>query len=258
MEPILVYGVPSGSSLGLIAGLEWLGQPYRLARVDMLGEMREPAYLHINPRVETPVLVTDTGTPLSETMAIAAHLADRDHERRVSFAPESAEADRMRQLMAFINTGFTGAFSPLWTAMELEEAEPAYRAGLVRFGREAVVERHDKLEGMVGDDAWLVGDKPSLADALLAGVGRWLEYHAVADVSRWPRLKALRERLDRDPAVVFATAVEAGDKPTGSGACKGHLTMSDLIGLLRAPAEALSGRQQTDSSLRESPARKGI
>ena len=49
MEPILVYGFPLGSSMGLVAALEWLGQPYRLSRVDMLGEMREAdAYARLN------------------------------------------------------------------------------------------------------------------------------------------------------------------------------------------------------------------
>ncbi|TIP74697.1 MAG: glutathione S-transferase family protein, partial [Mesorhizobium sp.] len=28
MEPILVYGVPAGSSMGLVAAFERLGQPY--------------------------------------------------------------------------------------------------------------------------------------------------------------------------------------------------------------------------------------
>src|SRR5690606_16149457 len=117
MEPILVYGFPAGSSMGLVAALEWLGKPYRLCRVDMLGEMREPAYRTLNPRVETPVLITGDGRVLTETMAIAQWLAARDEQRRISFDPRSAEADRMIQVMAYINTGFTGAFSPLWTAM---------------------------------------------------------------------------------------------------------------------------------------------
>ena len=89
MEPILVYGFPAGSSMGLVAALEWLGKPYRLCRVDMLGEMREPSYARINARHETPVLITDAGAPLSETMAIAAWLEARDDERRISFAPRS-------------------------------------------------------------------------------------------------------------------------------------------------------------------------
>lgn len=229
MEPILVYGYPSGTSMGLVAALEWLGQPYKLCRVDMLGEMREPAYTRINARVETPVLITDQGRPLTETMAIAAYLEARDSERRSSFDPLSAEADRMHQLMGFLNTGFTGAFGPLWVAMELPEPDPAFETALRRLGREQVIERHDKLEAMLDARPWLAGDKHTLADGLLAGVARWLEFHEVADLSRWPKLQALRRRVEADPAVIYATAIENGETPAGSGACKGHMPLAEVI-----------------------------
>ena len=106
MEPILLYGFPAGSSMGLVAALEWLGKPYRLCRVDMLGEMRQAPYKRINRRVETPVLITDRGEILTETMAIAAWLETRDTERRISFDLHSREAELMHQFMAFINTDF--------------------------------------------------------------------------------------------------------------------------------------------------------
>ena len=77
MEPILIYGFPAGSSMGLVAALEWMGRPYRLCRVDMFGEMRDPAYRRINPRVETPALIDDQGQVLTETTAIAAWLECR-------------------------------------------------------------------------------------------------------------------------------------------------------------------------------------
>jgi glutathione S-transferase len=114
MEPILVYGFPLGSSMGLVAAFEWAGRPYRLSRVDMLADMTSDAYGRLNGRRETPVLVTDDGHVLTETMAIARWLEVRDAERRVSFDLTAPEADRMHQLMGFLNTGFTGAFSPLW------------------------------------------------------------------------------------------------------------------------------------------------
>ncbi|MDU0341686.1 glutathione S-transferase family protein [Bosea rubneri] len=229
MEPILVYGYPAGTSMGLVAALEWLGQPYRLSRIDMLGEMREPPYKRINQRVETPVLITEKGRPLTETMAIAAYLEARDNERRISFDPLSPEADRMHQLMGFLNTGFTGAFTPLWVALELPEPDPDFEAALRRFGRERVIERHDRLEEMLDGGNWLVGGKHSLADGLLAGVARWLEYHEVADLSRWPKLQALRQRVEADPAVVFAAALENGETPAGKGAFKGHVPLAEVI-----------------------------
>lgn len=229
MEPILVYGYPAGTSMGLVAALEWLGQPYKLSRVDMLGEMREPPYKRINQRVETPVLITDQGRPLTETMAIAAYLEARDTERRISFDPLSPEADRMHQLTGFLNTGFTGAFTPLWIALELPKPDPDFEAALRRLGRERVIERHDRLEEMLDGSRWLVGDKHSLADGLLAGVARWLEYHEVADLSRWPKLQALRQRVEADPAVVFATALENGETPAGKGAFKSHVPLAEVI-----------------------------
>ncbi|WFU29110.1 glutathione S-transferase family protein [Bradyrhizobium sp. CB1717] len=229
MDPILIYGFPMGSSMGLVAALEWLGKPYRLCRVDMLGEMRSPSYARINPRHETPAFITDEGAVLTETMAIAAWLEARDVERRISFDPQLPQADRMHQLMAFVNTGFTGAFAPIWAAMEGEAMEPATKSALREFGRKKVIERHDKLEGMVEAGAFLLGDRPTLADALLAGVARWLDFHAVAERSRWPKLAALRERLEADPAVVYATALENGDTYPGAGFCAGHIAPADVI-----------------------------
>lgn len=229
MEPILVYGFPAGSSMGLVAALEWLGQPYRLTRVDMLGEMREPAFRRLNPRVETPALITHDGRIVTETLAIAEYFAARDSERRISFAPGTAEADRMMQLMAFINTGFTGAFSPLWAAMELPEPDPDHEGHLKRYGEPGVIERHDRLEEMIGEAPFLVGDKPTLADGVLIGVARWLDYHQVAPRSRWPKLDALRQRIEATPAVEFALAIENGETPTGTGAMRGHVPLAEVI-----------------------------
>lgn len=229
MEPLLVYGFPLGSSMGLVAALEWFGQPYRLSRVDMLTEMKNDTYARINGRLETPVLITDDGRALTETMAIALWLEARDVERRISFRPDTVEADRMHQLMAFLNTGFTGAFSPLWVALEMNPPDPALQETLRKHGRESVIERHDRLEGMIGDTSFLIGDRPTLADAVLIGVARWLDFHEVAEPARWPRLAELRQRLETDPAVQFATAIELGESPTGSGALLGQTSLDEVI-----------------------------
>lgn len=226
MEPLLVYGFPLGSSMGLVATLEWLGQPYRLSRVDMLSEMKTDAYARLNGRLETPVLITDDGRVLTETMAIALWLEVRDTERRISFDPVTTEADRLHQLMAFINTGFTGAFGPLWIALEMA---PSNRETLRGLGSKNVIARHDRLEAMIDDTPFLVGDRPTLADGVLIGVARWLEFHEVADPDRWPRLAALRRRIEADPAARFATALEHGETPVGSGALLGHMPLAEVI-----------------------------
>lgn len=229
MEPILLYGFPAGSSMGLVAAFERVGQPYRLCRVDMLAEMKNDAYASINGRQETPVLITDEGKVLTETMAIAAWLEARDTQRRISFDPHSSEADRMHQLMAFVNTGFTAAFSPLWVALEMAADEPALKATLREFGRKAVTERHDRLEAMIVDTDFLVGDRLTLADTTLIGVARWAEFHQAVDGAAYPKLAALRRRIEADPAVRYALAIEDGEKPAGSGACLGQIPLAEVI-----------------------------
>ena len=252
MEPILIYGFPLGSSMGLVAAMEWLGTPYRLCRVDMLGEMRQPAYKRINRRVETPVFITDNGDVLTETMAIAAWLETRDQERRISFDPLSRKAERMHQLMAFINTGFTGAFSPLWAALEMSPPDPTLQGALRQWGRESVIERHDRLEEMIGDTAFLVADHPTLADGILIGVARWLDFHEVADQG------ALAKTCRLETAHRGRSRGRAGD---GSGGrrhavgharsnrpcrpCRGHRALRQLE---QARRSAIAGRLRPPSS----------
>lgn len=229
MEPTLLYGFPLGSSMGLVAALEWLGQPYRLSRVDMLADMRSPDYLRLNPRGETPVLLTGDGRVLTETMAIALWIEARDSERRVSFAPGTPEADRLHQLVAFINTGFTAAFIPYWVAMELAAPDPDYQAALRRLGHEAVNERHARMEELIGATHYLLGDRPTLADAVFIGVARWAAFHQAVAPGAYPRTQALLDRLRADPAVAYAQAVEDGATPPGSGACLGQVPLADLL-----------------------------
>jgi glutathione S-transferase len=113
--------------------------------------------------------------------------------------------------------------------MEMDPPNPQLQSALRSWGRDSVVERHDKLEGMIGDTPFLLGDSPTLADALLVGVARWLDFHDVADKARWPRLARLRARLEADPAVNYASALENGEDPPGTGACVGHVRLEDVI-----------------------------
>ena len=68
-----------------------------------------------------------------------------------------------------------------------------------------------------------------MADGVLIGVARWLDYHAVAPANRWPGIEVIRRRLEADPAVVFATALESGETPAGNGAFKGHVPLAEVI-----------------------------
>jgi len=135
----------------------------------------------------------------------------------------------MLQMMAFVNTGFTAAFTPLWAAFEMEAAAPAVLSVLRDFGRQLVKNRHDQLEEMIGTAPYLAGEHLTLADTTLIGVARWADFHQAVDPGAYPKLTAWRRRVESEPAVHFAEAIEDGAQPTGSGACRGHVPLADMI-----------------------------
>lgn len=229
MSPILFYGVPSGCSFGSIVALEWLGQPYRLCRVEMPGGFT-PAYRRLNPVAETPALITADGRALAESMAILNHLAARGVDRGLGFPQGSRGYDQLNQMLAWLNTTFFSAFAPLWYALEHPSQSGS---GLAEFGRSAVAGAHRQLEMLLGDRRWLLGGQRSLADAYFAGIARWADYHDAVDRRDYPNVQRLYEALQDDPGVAFAQAVEQGTPGIGSGGCEGHLTLDAALGELR-------------------------
>jgi len=229
MEPILFAGYPAGSSLGLVAASEWLGLPYRVARVDMLTEMHTAEYTRVNGRQETPVLIHEDGRVLTETMAIARWLEDRDRDHKISYPAGSPESYRMLQLMGFINSSFTSAFTPLWVVFEKADLSDQDREALRTLGRELVLKRHQQLEAMMGSTPYLVGDRPSLADALFVGVARWADFHKIAGLEKFPKIAALKERLKSDVGVQFGHAVEDGTSLPDSTAMLGLVPLQEAL-----------------------------
>lgn len=164
MEPVLFYGVPQGCSFGSIVALEWLGESYRLCRINMPEDMQGKEYARINPVRETPVLLLEDRTPLSESAAILNNLAARGIAKGLGFKQGTRGFDRLNQTLAFLNTTFFSAFSPLWKAYEMEENPPVQEM-LRKLGHEEVTKAHRHLEAMLGDRDWLAGETRTVADA---------------------------------------------------------------------------------------------
>lgn len=227
MEPVLFYGVPHGCSFGSIVALEWLGRPYRLCRIDMLAN--QPLYARVNPLQQTPALLREDGTVLSESLAILQHIAARDP----GFAPGTPEQDQHTQVLAFLHTGLHGAFAPAWAAFKLAEGA-SERALLRSMARDKASPAYDHVEALLGDRDWLVGGGRTVADAYLVGIARWGEDLGLFDLARdFPRLQRHLAKLAADPAVIFAHAIEDG-RPASSGAFRGHLALEELVPRLAA------------------------
>ena len=228
MEPVLFYGVPHGCSFGSIVALEWLGQPYRLSRIDML-EPKDKRYARINPKHQTPTLLLENGEALGESLAILSHIAARDLGQRLGYLQGTRAFDRLNSALSFLHTEVHGAFSPAWTAFKLPEDAAKEKEMLRALARAQAAKAYAHLEHMLADRPWLAGDVRTVADAYLVGVARWGEDLRLFDLKReYPRVHAHLQKLESDEAVVFAHAIEEEKPATTSGAFLGHATLADL------------------------------
>lgn len=225
MDPILFYGVPAGCSFGAIVALEWSGRPYRLCRIEMPAVVGSAAYCRLNPLGETPTYVSETGEVFSQSLAILQHVARSSRDPRMGPAVDTPGFDRLIESLAFQHTSFFAAFSPLWQAFE--GAEDGEKDVLRAVGRRKVRKAFDQLARLLDGRTWLAGDGPTVADAYFAGIVRWNDFHKVLDLAEYPAVAALRARLEREPAVQFALAVEHGQQATSVGQYRGSQTLAE-------------------------------
>lgn len=236
MAPVLFYGVPSGCSFGSIVALEWLGEPYLLSRVEMIKEdFMSGDYRFINPVGETPAFITETGEVLTESLAILNHIGASGIDAKLAYAQGTPEFDNLNRMLAFLNTTFFASFGALWHIYE-HGGEDAAKAALRDYGRFKVVKAHADLDRMLGDKEWLLGDHKTLADAYFMGIARWADYHDVVDRKDYPNLSRLFEKLENDPAVRFAHAIEDEQPVQSTGGYRGHISATESLKLIEVAA----------------------
>ncbi|MDX2212281.1 MAG: glutathione S-transferase family protein [Oculatellaceae cyanobacterium bins.114] len=236
MRPTLFYGVPQGSSFGSIVALEWLGKPYQLCRIEMLEQPWDKLYGDINPLYLTPALLLENGQVLTESLAILLNLANQGLDQELGFRQGTREFDRLNQMLAYLNTDFYSSFNPLWMVYEVQELEQSDQELLRRLGQMEVAKNCAYLNQQLADREWLLGgEKHTVADAYLAGIGRWIEYHQLFELQKeYPFLHRYLQKLESDPAVVFAHAIENNPVATTNGKFMGHVTLTELRSQLAA------------------------
>jgi glutathione S-transferase len=228
MEPVLFYGVPHGCSFGSIVALEWLGQPYRLCRIDMLAN-KDERYARFNPGHLTPALLLENGEALSESLAILHHIAARDLGERLGFLQGTRAFDRLNSVLAFLHTELHGAFSPAWTAYKLPDDATREKEMLRALARQKAAGSYARLESILSRREWLAGDVRTVADAYVIGIARWGEDLRLFDLKRdYPVLYKHLQKLEADKAVLFAHAIEDEKPATSSGGFLGHVMLGDL------------------------------
>lgn len=199
-----LYYTPGACSMAVHIVLEEAGLPYDLERINLRASPRLTAdgrdFRTINPRNYVPALALPCGTVLTEAAAIMQYVADLVPGKGLVPRAGTLERAQLAEWLNFIATEIHKGTGPLW------DVDGQNSAGMKQRAWARLRLRLDDVETRLAGRDYLNGSY-SVADAYLFTCLGWLGFlHHSLD--RWPRIKALRARVFKRPAVQAAMTAE--------------------------------------------------
>ena len=197
-----LYYLPGACPLASHIVLEWIGKPYELQLVSRT-EIKEPAYLALNPVGAVPVL-QDGDFTLTQSAAVLEYLAELAPEAGLVGDTVRQRAETRRWL-GFLNSDVHRTFGLLFATgrfLSGEEAQAQLCANTSVMLRSYFAIANDQLQGK----NWLTGTR-SVADPYLYTLLRWAQAKEI-DLSGLPALDAFFKHMAADAGVKAALLAE--------------------------------------------------
>ena len=193
-----LYYMPGACSMASHIVLNELGIPVQFAKVLRDSKRTEDGedYLKVNPNGYVPVLRLDDGEVLTENAAILPYIGDRKPES--GWMPERG-MDRYRTLerLGYINSELHANYKPLFMGQET----------IRDFVHDRLRQRYKAIDQQLSKHAYLIGDRPTVADAYLFVVTSWADRVSL-DLGELSSLAAFMARMRERPAVQKTLAEE--------------------------------------------------
>jgi len=196
-----LYYSPGACSLSPHIVAREAGIEVDLVKVDLKARKLEDGgdYARINAKGYVPALALDDGTLLTEGTAIVQYLADRHPDSGLAPSNGTLERYRLQEWLNFLTSEIHKSFSPLFN--------PAAAEGWKQAARENIVRRFDLITERLGPNAYLMGERFTVADAYLFTLLNWCQWTGI-DLARWPALKDYLARVAGRPKVQEALRAE--------------------------------------------------
>ncbi len=198
-----LYTKPGACSLADHITLQWIGAPFTAVIVNG-EEMKQPAFLALNPAGAVPVLV-DGDWALTQNAAILNYLADAFPDAGLGGDGTPHGRAEVNRWLAFLNADVHPAFHPLFgTTKYLQDPDA------IDLTRKQAMTRlrgmFERLDAQLAGRDWLVGAR-SIADPYLFVVLQWAKKLRL-DLAGLDNLHTFDARMLADPGVQAALEAE--------------------------------------------------
>jgi glutathione S-transferase len=152
----------------------------------------------VNPKGYAPALRLDNGQVLTENVAVLQFIGDLNPEAKLAPPAGTLERYRLVEWLGFLNSEVHKNISPLFG----DNGDD-----VKNFARKNLTRRLDWLDGQLGSRSYLMGEQFTVADAYLFVILGWFGRVGI-DITKWPKLQALHQRVSARPAVDQALRAE--------------------------------------------------
>lgn len=164
-----LYYMPGACSMAIHAVLNELKQPVKLEPANDASGNRTPAMLKANPRGAVPVLV-DGDIVIREGAAIIAYLVEKHGSDLL--AKSGKERAAALEWLMFANSTLHPAYGKVFGLMKTQLDEEA-KTKLTTTYIEAINKLWAEVDGILGKQKYIAGDKITAGDILLTVIANW-------------------------------------------------------------------------------------
>jgi glutathione S-transferase len=204
--PTLYYAVGACSLAPHIA-LEWIGAPYEAIKV----QYGSNELLKVNPAGAVPTLREDDGWLLTQCGAILDYLASKHPHAGLGGGDSIRAKAETHRWSAFFTSDVHAAFWPIFMPdrYTTDDSEAARRA-VVEAGHQLVAKQFGVLNHHLKGREYILDGGRSVIDAYSFPMIRWARKLLPGDLTDYPNVQRLHDRIAADPAVQKVLAREAG------------------------------------------------
>jgi GST-like protein len=199
-SPYILYGDLGSGSGPVEMALAEIGAPVELREVPLQHDAQLTAeYRRINPMGRVPTLILPDGTVVTELLAILLTLADRHPEAGLMPSPGDPGRATALRWMALLS----GEFYPHVTREDFPQRfgiDPSQHGALRERAKEMGRETLSIIEAAIVPAPYLLGERLSVADLMIAVLSRWLGGR-VWTPANLPKIEALAQAVAARPAI---------------------------------------------------------
>ena len=180
--------------------LEEAGADYQRVIIDTeKAEEMEARYLAVNPRGQIPALVLPDGSVLTESAAIALHIADSHPDLGLLPPTGSVERAQVYRWLFYSVANIYESDLRLYYS-ERFATDVSCVDSIKQKAREDMDSAWELLDKALGNGPFLLGERYSVIDPYLLMLAYWHEQPSLL-LARCPKLRRLCETVQQRPAV---------------------------------------------------------